>query len=110
MARRVVLVEDELNIAEAILIAQLSPIIMAIAAVMLLKERLTVWRVGGLAFGFAGVVVLVMPELGSQRTTDLRLIGFVLALLSAVLSALALIMVGARTRREIRAQMPFTLC
>ncbi|MEO0380055.1 MAG: DMT family transporter [Pseudomonadota bacterium] len=91
---------NRLNIAEAILIAQLSPIIMAIAAVILLKERLTIWRVGGLAFGFAGVVVLVMPELGSQRTTDLRLIGFVLALLSAVLSALALIMVRRLNKTE----------
>ena len=41
-----------LNVAEAVLIAQLSPILMSIAAVWLLRERMTVWRVGGLVLGF----------------------------------------------------------
>lgn len=89
-----------LNVAEAILIAQLSPILMAIAAVALLGERLTVLRVGGLAFGFAGVVMMVWPELGSGGTSGTRLIGLLLALLSAALSALALIMVRSLNRTE----------
>jgi len=89
-----------LNVAEAILIAQLSPILMAIAAVVLLGERLTVWRVGGLAFGFAGVIVLVWPELGHNGASGARLIGFVLASLSAALAAIALIMVRRLNRTE----------
>ncbi|MDW3183799.1 DMT family transporter [Roseobacter sp.] len=89
-----------LNVAEAILIAQLSPILMAIAAVALLGERLTVVRVGGLAFGFAGVVMMVWPELGSGGASGTRLIGLLLALLSAALSALALIMVRSLNRTE----------
>ncbi|WP_299952738.1 DMT family transporter [uncultured Roseobacter sp.] len=89
-----------LNVAEAILIAQLSPILMAIAAVALLGERLTALRVGGLAFGFAGVVMMVWPELGSGGTSGTRLIGLLLALLSAALSALALIMVRSLNRTE----------
>ncbi|WP_299292543.1 DMT family transporter [uncultured Tateyamaria sp.] len=89
-----------LNVAEAILIAQLSPILMAVAAVALLRERLTVWRVAGLVLGFAGVIVMVWPELGAQGAGDARLAGIALALLSAVLSALALIMVRSLNRTE----------
>ncbi|WP_299023569.1 DMT family transporter [uncultured Sulfitobacter sp.] len=89
-----------LNIAEAVLIAQLSPIFMAIAAALLLRERLTVWRIGGLVCGFAGVVVMVWPEIATNRAQDARLFGFVLALLSAILGALALIMVRRLNRTE----------
>lgn len=89
-----------LNLAEAILIAQLSPILMAIAAVALLGEHMTVQRIAGLAFGFTGVVVMVWPELGGTETTEVRLLGFGLALVSAILSAFALIMVRSLTRAE----------
>ncbi|KMW57730.1 putative membrane protein [Candidatus Rhodobacter oscarellae] len=89
-----------LNLAEAILIAQLSPILMAIAAVALLGERLTVWRVGGLALGFAGVVVMVWPELGADGASGMRFAGLLLGLLSAALTALALIMVRSLNRTE----------
>ncbi|WP_299969776.1 DMT family transporter [uncultured Roseobacter sp.] len=89
-----------LNIAEAILIAQLSPILMAIAAVGLLGERLTLWRGGALALGFAGVIVMLWPELGTQGGSDARLTGVLLALLSATLSALAMIMVRSLNRTE----------
>lgn len=89
-----------LNLAEAILIAQLSPILMAMAAVALLGERLTIWRVGGLVSGFAGVVVMVWPELGRDGASDTRLVGLLLGLIAAALSALALIMVRSLNRTE----------
>ncbi|MFY0648452.1 DMT family transporter [Sulfitobacter geojensis] len=89
-----------LNLAEAVLIAQLSPIFTALAAAVLLRERLTVWRIGGLVFGFAGVVVMVWPEIGTGGAQDARLMGFALALLAAILSALALIMVRSLNRTE----------
>ncbi len=89
-----------LNVAEAILIAQLSPVLMAIAAVFLLSERMTVWRAGGVALGFAGVIVLVWPELNAGGAGEARLTGYILGLLSAVLSALALIMVRSLNRTE----------
>lgn len=89
-----------LNIAEAILIAQLSPMLMAVAAVVLLSERLTVWRVVGLTLGFAGVIVLVWPELSTGGVNQGRLIGVGLGLVSAVLSALSLIMVRSLNRSE----------
>lgn len=89
-----------LNVAEAILIAQLSPIFMAIAATGLLGERLTIWRIGGLLLGFGGVVAMVWPEFEATNAMDTRPFGFLLALVSAVLSALALIMVRSLNRTE----------
>lgn len=89
-----------LNVAEAILVAQLSPILMAIAAVVLLSERLTRWRISGLALGFAGVVVLVWPELGGRSPDAARLTGFLIGVLGAALTAFALIMVRSLNRSE----------
>lgn len=89
-----------LNLAEAVLIAQMSPILMAVAAAVLLSERLTIWRVAGLVLGFAGVVVLVWPELDGGSADRERLLGYIIGLVSAVLSALALVMVRNLNRTE----------
>lgn len=89
-----------LSLAEAILIAQLSPILTAIAAVILLSESFTIWRVSGLVLGFAGVIVLVWPELDGGSTDQERLIGYSFGVAAAVLSALALIMVRNLNRTE----------
>lgn len=89
-----------LNVAEAILIAQLSPILMAMSAVILMSERLTRWRVGGLMLGFAGVIVMVWPELGGAEPDAARLAGFAIGLLGAALTAFALIMVRSLNRTE----------
>ena len=89
-----------LNVAEATLVAQLSPIIMAVAAVGLLSERLTIWRVSGLAIAFAGVVVLIWPELGGGSTSETRLVGFAFGIGSALLGAIALLMVRSLNRTE----------
>lgn len=74
--------------------------LMAIGAVVILSERLTLWRIGGVLIGFVGVLVLVWPELGSGNFGEARLFGIGLALVSAVLSALALIMVRSLNRTE----------
>lgn len=89
-----------LNVAEAILIAQLSPILMAMSAVILLSERLTRWRIGGLTLGFAGVIVLVWPELGGRDPDAARLVGFAMGLLAAALTAFALILVRSLNKSE----------
>lgn len=72
---------------------------MAVGAAMLLSERLTQWRVWGLVFGFAGVIVLVWPDLraGDDET---RLIGYAIGLVAALLSALSLLMVRNLNRTE----------
>ena len=91
---------SRLNLAEAVLIAQLSPILTALGAAVLLSERLTRWRVGGLALGFAGVIVLVWPELRTDSDGNGRLVAYAIGLAAAVLSALALIMVRNLSRTE----------
>ncbi|MEM1149885.1 MAG: DMT family transporter [Pseudomonadota bacterium] len=88
-----------LNVAEASLLAQLSPVITALAAVVLLGERLTLWRVSALALGFLGVIVLVWPEIRGG-TDQARFIGYLIGLASASLTALALIMVRSLNRTE----------
>lgn len=91
---------SHLTLAEALLIAQLSPMLMAVFAVLILSERLTVWRIAGTSVGFVGVFVLVWPELGNGPSDGARLWGIGLALVSAVLSALALIMVRSLNKTE----------
>ncbi|WP_299204657.1 DMT family transporter [uncultured Tateyamaria sp.] len=91
---------DRLNLAEAILIAQLTPVLVSVAAVFLLSERITQWRLGGLVLGFSGVVVLVWPELDGGSKNSARLLGYAIGLVSAVLSALALIMVRSLNKTE----------
>lgn len=96
---------SRLSLAEAVLMAQLSPMLMAVAAGVLLSERLTRWRITGLVLGFAGVVVLVWPDLVSPAASGTprdgtRLVGIGLGLLAAALSALALIMVRELNRTE----------
>lgn len=89
-----------LPLAEATLIGHLSPILTALAAALLLSERLTVWRMGGTALGLLGVLVLVGPELTGGETDVRRLAGYGYGLLTAVLTAFALIMVRSLNRTE----------
>ncbi len=89
-----------LNLAEATLIAQLSPILMAVSAAVFLSERLTRWRVWGLVFGFGGVIILVWPELSAPTNESDRLVGYIIGLGAAVLTALALLMVRSLNKTE----------
>ena len=89
-----------LPVAEASLIGHLTPVFTAIAAVMLLSERLTMWRIAGIALGLAGVLVLVWPELGQGETDARRLAGYGYGLAMAILTAFALIMVRSLNRTE----------
>ena len=89
-----------LPLAEAVLLAQLAPVLTAITAVVVLSERLTRWRVLGLAFGLAGILVLVWPDIGGGTVDARRLLGIGLGFLTALLTAFALIMVRSLTRTE----------
>lgn len=87
-----------LPLAEVTLIGYLSPVLTSMAGVALLGERLTVFRIGGVSLGLAGVAVLVWPELGGGPMDERRLLGLGLAVLNAVLGALALTMVRSLAR------------
>ncbi len=89
-----------LPVAEASLIGHLAPLFTALAGAMILAERLTPWRIGGVALGLAGVLVLVWPELGQEETDARRLAGYGYGLAMAVLTAFALIMVRSLNRTE----------
>lgn len=89
-----------LPLAEATLIAQLSPIFMALGAALFLSERLTPWRLWGLVLGFAGVVVLVWPDRADPAGETARLVGYAIGCGAAMLSALALILVRSLSRTE----------
>lgn len=89
-----------LPVAEASLIAHLAPVFTALAGAILLSERLTPWRIGGVALGLGGVLVLVWPELGQGETDARRLAGYGYGLAMAVLTAFALIMVRSLNRTE----------
>ena len=86
-----------LPLAEAVLIGHLAPVFTAIAAVAVLSERLTIWRIGGLVLGFAGVLALVWPDLGGGAGGP-RLIGYALGIATAALTAAALLMVRSLAR------------
>ncbi|MCP9484075.1 DMT family transporter [Shimia sp. CNT1-13L.2] len=94
-----------LSAAEATLISYLAPILLAMIAVVLLGEKLTVFRVTGLLLGLAGVVVLIWPALSSTSLEDQgregqKLIGIALGLATAILTAFSLIVTRILTRTD----------
>lgn len=89
-----------LPLAEATLLSYLSPTFTSIAGVLLLSERLTIWRIGGVALGLAGVLALVWPEIGHADLNGDRLWGYVFGLLMGILTAFAMIMVRSLSRTE----------
>jgi len=89
-----------LPLAEATLLSYLSPTFTSVAGVLLLSERVTVWRVGGVVLGLAGVLALVWPEIGQLDLNGDRLWGYVFGLLMGVLTAFALIMVRSLSKTE----------
>ncbi len=89
-----------LPLAEATLLSYLSPTFTSMAGVFLLSERLTVWRIGGVALGLGGVLALVWPEIGHADLDGDRLWGYVFGLVMGILTAFALIMVRSLSRTE----------
>ncbi|WP_165224149.1 DMT family transporter [Affinirhizobium pseudoryzae] len=89
-----------LPLAEATLLTYLSPTFTSLASIVLLSERATIWRIGGVVLGLAGVTTLVWPELGHLDMQGPRLWGYVFGLLMGILTAFALIMVRKLSRTE----------
>lgn len=79
-----------LPIAEATLISYLSPVLTAIAGVIFLGERATIFRFGGIAFGFVSLFILISPELNSSEFNPVRFNGLFFGIVTAVLTAIAL--------------------
>ena len=73
-----------LPLAEATLLTYLSPAFTSVAGVLLLSERVTVWRIGGVVLGLAGVLVLVWPELSHVDIDAGRMWGYIWGVLMGV--------------------------
>lgn len=93
-----------LPVAEATLLAQLTPVLMALGGVLLLGERLTAHRAGALLLALSGVAVLALPALGAGEASAL---GYALGALAALLSAGALLTVRRISRTETPGAIAF---
>ena len=88
-----------LPVAEATLLAQLAPVLMAIGGVVLLGERFTPSRALALLLAVGGVAVLVVPDIGNADKAG-QLSGYALGVLGASLTAAALVTVRRISRTE----------
>ena len=88
-----------LPVAEATLLAQLAPVLMAIGGVVLLGERFTPSRALALVLAVGGVAVLVVPDIGNADKAG-QLSGYALGVLGASLTAAALVTVRRISRTE----------
>ncbi|WP_431024979.1 DMT family transporter [Halomonas sp. H5] len=93
-----------LPVAEATLLAQLTPVMMALGGVLLLGERLTAHRAGALLLALTGVAVLALPALGAGEASA---VGYALGVLAALLSAGALLTVRRISRTETAGAIAF---
>ena len=81
-----------LPLAEATMLSYLAPVILAVLGWVLLGERLTLRRTGGVTLGFAGVGAFSLPAF-SGALPGSALTGLLLGLVTAFLTAGALIQV-----------------
>lgn len=95
-----------LPVAETTLLAQLTPVFMAIGGVWLLGERFSRHRAGAIVLALSGVAVLVLPGLGSQESQG-QLAGYGLGAFSALLTAGALLTVRRISRTETAGAIAF---
>lgn len=95
-----------LPVAEATLLAQLTPVFMAVGGVLLLGERFSFYRAGAILLALAGMAVLVLPGLNASPESGL-MTGYVLGALSALLTAGALLTVRRISRTETAASIAF---
>ncbi|SJN13450.1 integral membrane protein, putative [Halomonas citrativorans] len=95
-----------LPVAEATLLAQLTPVFMAVGGVLLLGERFSFYRAGAILLALAGMAVLVLPGLSASSESG-QMTGYVLGALSALLTAGALLTVRRISRTETAASIAF---
>ncbi|SNY97572.1 DMT family transporter [Halomonas sp. hl-4] len=95
-----------LPVAEATLLAQLTPVFMAVGGILLLSERFSLHRAGAIVFALLGMAVLVLPGLEADEAGG-QLPGYALGALSALLTAGALLTVRRISRTETAGAIAF---
>lgn len=88
-----------LPVAEATLLAQLTPVLMALGGVLLLGENFSLCRAAAMGLALVGVAVLVVPGLEAGAVGG-RLPGYMLGMLAALFSAASLLTVRRMSRTE----------
>lgn len=95
-----------LPVAEATLLAQLTPVFMAVGGVLLLGERFSLHRAGAIVLALTGMAVLIFPGLDA-RSGGGQLSGYLLGALGALLTAGALLTVRRISRTETAGSIAF---
>jgi drug/metabolite transporter (DMT)-like permease len=95
-----------LPVAEATLLAQLTPVFMAVGGILLLGERFSLYRAGAIVLALSGMAVLVLPGLGKDGAHG-QVAGYALGALSALLTAGALLTVRRISRTETAGSIAF---
>lgn len=85
---------DRLSLPEATAIIYAAPLIMVVLAATILGEKVRIYRWTAVSVGFAGVLIIVAPQLtGSAHLSQAALIGVGCALAAAVFMALTSVFV-----------------
>jgi S-adenosylmethionine uptake transporter len=79
----------------------LTPMVTALMAALFLNERIGTWRIGAIAFGFMGVLVIAGPSFASHNVGYLYALGSVFC---ATLSAICIRRIG---REDVTARFVF---
>jgi len=95
-----------LPVAEATLLAQLTPVFMAVGGVLVLGEQFSLYRAGAIGLALAGMAVLVLPGLESAGGRG-NIAGYALGALSALLTAGALLTVRRISATETAGSIAF---
>lgn len=96
-----------LPLADAVAIGYAAPLMVVPLAVLMLGEKVRIYRWSAVAIGFVGVVVILAPYLGRGLATDAGSTGAIFALIGAVCAAFATIQTRKLTTTETTANIVF---
>lgn len=91
---------SELPLADAVALAFLSPVFIALFGAMFLNERIDTRIVLALLAGFAGMILIAGSRIGTDTYTDGAIYGTLACVVSAIAYALTLVLLRARAQRD----------
>lgn len=89
-----------LPLADATAFSYLQPLMVALLAVVILGEKVTVLRVAAIVAGFSGILVMLWPQMTSGQSSPGYLAGALLGFLAALLVAIVFIQIRRLTETE----------
>ena len=99
-----------LPLPEVTAIGYSAPILTVLFAILILKERVRLFRLGAVIFGFIGVLIILYPRLSLVSLTNgvsLEELGAFFVLLGAIFMALAHIYIRKLTKTETASSIVF---